>query len=458
MVETVLNPRPHPRVLICVSDSALAGRLQFFDEYNGTVDYVGILTLSYLGEYDLVVVDQPLASFDVVEWDRLVDVGPNVIYLQPTDGQLQDSFDYLVDDEDYEPDGYLHSLQMVPGREVSMPSGLPDELQRLVKSDLAGAVDARQFQFGIRSDPRPSNGSLSETVRPFLIGPDGLILAGEYQRATGVYVWVLPADLPDFRPWIDVAFSEWSKLSATRFPAKPNWIKSEEWRTRDEADAAAAIVALDRAFEEATLVHQAERVGLLEKLAHAERLGAGGERRLISAQGSDLEDAVSDALLALGFTVRNMDETWPVDARREDFRVTRAEESDWLAIVEVTGTTRGVKDEKINSLRDHAEDYMAEEKPDTPPSKWLVVNREIKRDPNTRGSFVREDRLRTTSKNGVLILDSVAVFKLVRFVQTNPHRSRDVRDYLRSSTGGIEMRTAQAWIAEQTQIEIGADD
>ncbi|WP_282859634.1 hypothetical protein [Pseudoclavibacter helvolus] len=50
----------------------------------------------------------------------------------------------------------------------------------------------------------------------------------------------------------------------------------------------------------------------------------------------------------------------------------------------------------------------------------------------------------------MLILDSVALFKLVRFVQTNPEQAAVVREYLRSATGGIELKNAQAWIAEQS--------
>lgn len=454
MAETVLNPRPHPRILVCVSDSALATQLSFLEGYGGTVQYVDNLSDAYVGEFDLVIVDQPLSHFDPHYGQRVLPSGPKAVYIQPADGSVRGPFDYMSNRDEDAPQGNLFAHSHVPGQEVRMPQGLPEGLQRLVKTVLVDVVEARPLQFGIRSVLYPENGPLAATFRPFLVGPDSLMLAGAYQRATGIDAWVLPGDLPDLKPWLDEAFAEWGKQGDKSFPVQADWTKSEEWRTGEEAAAAAAIDELDDSFQKAETEYQRERASLLGKLAVAEAAGSRGDRRLVFAQGAELEDAVYEALLVFGFVVRNMDETWPTDARREDFRVTRSEETDWLAIVEVTGTTKGVKDEKINSLRDHAEDYMAEEKPDVPPSKWLIVNRELKRDPNTRGSFVRVDRLRTTSKNGVLIVDSVALFKLVRFVQTNPDQASAVREYLRGTTGGIELKDAREWIAEQPSGQV----
>ena len=99
-----------------------------------------------------------------------------------------------------------------------------------------------------------------------------------------------------------------------------------------------------------------------------------GSRRLLTSEAGDAEEAVAEALEALGFKVERVDSTLLTDeAKVEDLRVTDSDDPEWLALAEVRSYRGGAKLADLMKLSRfgmlHAATHGA------PPSRtWYIVN------------------------------------------------------------------------------------
>ena len=118
-----------------------------------------------------------------------------------------------------------------------------------------------------------------------------------------------------------------------------------------------------------------------------------GRKRLLSTQDEPLQRAVFEGLIDLGFDVQDMDLVWEERQHREDYRITDPDVPGWLVIGDATGVATGAKGSKIATVIGYVTKYAIEEKPDSPPSVWVLVNHLIDRDPDTRGDIYRADDL-----------------------------------------------------------------
>lgn len=334
----------------------------------------------------------------------------------------------------------------VPGRHIRYAQGLPAELTELVKRHLAPAAQVRKDHITM-SVRRPTEDRDQASVtdedsfrlRPLLYGPSDEILAATYERSTEASVWLLPLDLlGDLRSWLVAAFREWHDLYPKRFPAVADWTHSMDWATPAESRLMDQLQDADDTLEKARAEHEATVAALEEALSSARESGDDYERALLTATGTPLEAAVSRALSELGFEVQNMDDVWPEDARREDYRITDPDEPGWLALGEAKGFTKGVSESGIINLMKYAALYASEQK-QTPGHQWYIANHFRREDPATRQRALngRDDVIEAFSSADGLLIDTRELFAVLMEARRRPECGAEIRAAMRAQTGRL---------------------
>jgi hypothetical protein len=271
-------------------------------------------------------------------------------------------------------------------------------------------------------------------LRPFLFGPEHRSLAASYERNRESSVWLLPADIPDPYPWVIEALREWSNLYPDRFPTVPDWQDAPRWRTAQEVDIAAEKATLTDSFTAQFEMFQREMARLDEASAALKVRADRYERALLRADGSLLSDAVACALADLGFHVVDMDQHWPPGDRREDLRVFDEGDPDWVAIVEVKGSKGGTKETDLQAFGRWAERYILDHHQE-PSGRWLVTNHSRHVDPDRRSApFANKPQvLATFSKSNGTVLDTRALFDLLRLTADDPAKRSAARALLKAT-------------------------
>ncbi|HEX8095072.1 hypothetical protein [Jatrophihabitans sp.] len=342
---------------------------------------------------------------------------------------------------------FVYLKDHVPGRYVRYAQGLPDEISELVKRYLAPAAQDRADHITIsvcnpkqaEDEPAAPSERDSFELRPLLYGPSDEILAGTYQRSAEASVWLLPSDLiGDLRAWLVAAFREWHQLYPKRFPAVADWTRAADWATPTEADLMRQIRDADEALEKARAEHEETVAALEEVLSGARADSDAYERGLLTATGTPLEVAVLGALAELGFVVRNMDDVWAADARREDFRITDPDEPGWLAIGEAKGFIKGVSESGLMNLMKYTTMYASEEK-QAPQRQWYLANYFLREDPATRPQALngRDDVIAAFAGAGGLLIDTRDLFALLLDARQHPERRSEIRALVRAQTGRL---------------------
>lgn len=340
----------------------------------------------------------------------------------------------------------------VPGRYVRYAQGLPDEIAELVKRHLAPAaqgrkdhitVSARSLEQRAEDEPATTTEPNPFELRPLLYGPSDEILAATYMRSAEASVWLLPLDLiGDLRSWLVAALREWHQIYPKRFPAVADWTRAASWATPTEADLMRKLRDADEALDRARAEHEATVAALDEALSVGRTDGDAYERALVTATGTPLEVAVSRALTELGFVVQNMDDVWPMDARREDFRITDPDEPGWLAIGEAKGFSKGVSEAGLMNLMKYTTMYANEEQ-QTPRRQWYLANQFLREDPTTRPLALngRDDVVAAFAGAGGLLIDTRDLFVVLMDARQHPERHSETRASMRAMTGRFAMPT-----------------
>ena len=160
------------------------------------------------------------------------------------------------------------------------------------------------------------------------------------------------------------------------------------------------------------------------------------ERALLTADGDVLVDAVACALADLGLHVTDMDEHWSDNDRREDLRVFIDGDPDWVAIVEVKGFTKGVKETELQAFGRWAERFILDHQR-LPDRRWFVANHDRRREPGDRPApFAHKPAIIDVFKSqSGLIIDTIALFDALREVRADPSRVEEVRGWLVEALG-----------------------
>lgn len=335
------------------------------------------------------------------------------------------------------------------GRHIRQVDGLPDHLAAVVRDHLIPVARDRNEHLSFR---RWTNSEDPDSIykdrlpfRPFLLGPDDVILAGSYERNAEASVWLLPEDVPDLFPWVSAALREWHEMYPSRFPARPDWQGASAWKSHAEVIIEANRQAVFGRYRATLEALQTELDALDEQ---AEAAGAAADqfqRALLTADSDLLAEAVGCSLATLGFHVVDMDEHWPDGDRREDLRVFVDDDPDWVAIVEVKGAKNGARETEVQNFGRWAERFILDEQR-LPSARWFVTNHQRQQDPAARQeAFANKPAvLETFAKSGGTVIDTRALFDLVRLVQEKPSRADQARTLLLTSAAALTRVDASA--------------
>jgi hypothetical protein len=226
-----------------------------------------------------------------------------------------------------------------------IPDNLPEAARPLVKS-LVGSASATFPNLimwgGIQGF---ANEGSPDIAQPFLMDADNYVLAGSYLRPGGnARWWWLPGDVEHPALWAAAALADWHNADPNKFPGTPSWQESDDWGTPVESGLRAEMQALEDELRRAVENIEGKKLEVATRQQEEFIKVNKGERRLVTAQGDQLVDAVQAALEEIGFTVTNVDQEIASEGdRREDLRVQDPDNPDWIAIVEVRGYKRGAQ-------------------------------------------------------------------------------------------------------------------
>ena len=212
----------------------------------------------------------------------------------------------------------------------------------------------------------------------------------------------------------------------------PRFSKPSDWYTPQQVAIAEQIASITTEAERL----REKRQRLVAEMAVEGDKADRGIRRAVLADGDDLVEAVTEILIGLGFTVRNMDVGLEQgDPKREDLRLTLEGRPDWEAVVEVKGYTGGTKTNDSDQIRKHRERYIAEHQRPPDLTLWIANPHRID-DPSTRPNPDGNVRERAEATGAVHVL-SADLYKQWVLVKTNRLEAQDVIDRLTRADPGL---------------------
>jgi hypothetical protein len=444
MVETcvvpdrLLNEQPRPRIIVDTYGEDVAEVLAVLDQWPGTVHTTQMHDVNW-EEWDVLITDRQVAAAPAARpaSRRVPDRVPVFVILQEFSGAG------TTIDAPEETRGEYLRWAWSKGAHLSQPEGLRPEFSALIQSSLLPDLLNRDLRdglghWGVEHIDHRALGTIS--VQPLVKASNGVMVAGTYTcTPNGVTNWVVPADT-DFVAWLRLAFAQWTQELPERFPAAPVWEYGADWATAAEVGPVNAIAAADALLEQAQRDHReavTEARGLLEAARGA---ADSGLRRLLTDDGNSLVAATIDALTILGFNVTDMDELHSAGQRHEDLQV--SDTDGWTAIVEVTGSQRGVPQQKWHKLMSHLSAYLRRPDSNRTAVPWLVVNQERNQDPNARSGLWQESFHEEVADDLGLGIEGPGLFVLARRIQEGDLTPETARQTLRNQRGVFTLADA----------------
>ena len=330
----------------------------------------------------------------------------------------------------------VHAILGSRCTEFTVPSQDDPALDRLIREDLIPACDARGHQ---PHAPVFASDHHRLPIVPFLIGHDGEVLGGMYKRPGGGEVWLLPSDINRPSDWLRLAMRRWRREAPERFRELPGF-DGNRWQTRAERVVQQKLDEVEaERFETATRLDALQQE-LEDELADRTAQADEGSRRLLTSEAGDAEEAVAEALEALGFKVERVDSTLLTDeAKVEDLRVTDSDDPEWLALAEVRSYKGGAKLADLMKLSRfgmlHAATHGA------PPSRtWYIVNQFRERDPSAASRLPvldsHPDEIQVFAEVGGAVIETSQLFDLV---ERDDRERAAIRRQLRETTGRLDL-------------------
>lgn len=393
---------------------------------------IGSLSQVYEPEWDLVIA-----------WGQdIAGVATHLFVVAIGDGALTSPEDYRG--------GLIRTRSVYKGngwvapsvaQEFEIPDNIPPEFETLVSSDLVPMLKTEADHSGVIAAIDASK-RISGVTR-LLQGSDGVVLAAYFQRLGGRWCLSLPFG-GDVVAWVTAAVNVWHGVDPKAFPGRMDWANvSLDWDPPDVLVASQRYREASNAFDAAQAAKEAAWQSYLDVKAKG---AAGGPFQMLTASGDPLVAAVSTALVDMGFTVRQMDDEWPDGQRLEDLRVRVPESSDWEAVVEVKGYSRGTgkAGDLTNLVGRFAKRYRLSEHRE-PNALWYVVNHEPDVDPSARRPILdtSDGDVDAFAASDGLSIDTVDLYRLWRDVRQGRVAARDARQLITSSSG----RLSHAWAA-----------
>lgn len=453
MSDQLLNDVERPRILVRLTDSDIAEQVAEIFSWPGTISRWDNATPLHWAEWDAIITDEPpLQSGMPAGRSRFIPDGIPVFFIQHNQTSGLVEFERGIS-----PTGMGRSRlvrQATGGSNLFLGvDGVEEDIVHLTRRTLFKDVNSRPRQWGFKTEVDDLFDSNNLTVTPFLKARGDVVLAGTYTRGDGITNWIIPNDT-SVVPWIRIALERWSRELPAVFPAAPGWEHSATWMLPRERE-----LQHDIDHERAFLVEAQKRHDKAVKQLEADKVaqteqGDIGLRRLLTASGSDLVDAVRHAMAEIGFEVNDMDDVYSAGQRHEDLQLTCPGAAEFLAITEVTGVARGVSQDKWTKLNQHLVSYLRRPESLKSATPWLFVNQHIATDPASRPPLWQKDFWPNVVESGGLAIETPALFELVNGHRSGLTTAQAILDLLVGFNGVLNLSVARAFIqAAETPIQ-----
>ena len=245
-------------------------------------------------------------------------------------------------------------------RELRVPPACPVLYRQLV-TQLSSQLDRATKPPAALTTSREDGTALIETTSgrsvalrlelPPRLGTD----AGQQSNPIAL---LLPA-ASNLVPWFRAFLYDLHEVDPSRVPqAPPRLSQPSDWYTPKERALAGRVAQIESEVDRL----KNERVELLTRLTEEGGRADQGIRRVLWADGDDLNDAIAEILDDLGFKVCDMDaELSEGEPKHEDLRLRLPSMPGWEGLVEVKGYTSGTRTNDARQIRDHQKRYRNEE-------------------------------------------------------------------------------------------------
>jgi hypothetical protein len=184
--------------------------------------------------------------------------------------------------------------------------------------------------------------------------------------------------------------------------------------------------------------YQREAEAASQELQLAALAADEGPRRLLTAHGDALVDAVEVALSNLGFEVENRDRTATEGDRLEDLRIRDPSEPGWLSLAEVRGYKHGAQVNDLLRIGRFVTRYVRTGATE-PSRRWYIVNAFSGIDPAQRERALQSnpDEVGTFTEDGGAVIETRVLYRLDQAMRRSTRRAAEIRSFLRSATGVV---------------------
>ncbi len=425
MGEKIGGTRIRPRVALIgtFADNIIEKLTHLFPTLWCAPNFMKLETLVHSSEIDLVIIGSNVGNKnnnknadDYIQASHVISFSPDISLPGPI------MFSYLNANSIAETEEFL-----LPG--LSLPLYRQREVDLQQVKDIRGWRQINNWSSSYDSDRDKKIKAIREAgiiVERFSDIPLAVIFVRQYNNL-GI-AW-LPNTVFNQAAWVELIALIWAESDRERFTSFGDWTRDPEWIVPEEEEIVERVKFIEA--EKHKLVEQIDKELAELSLALAEkRLEVNqGRRRLITAQGDDLVQEVSEVFKEIGFDVEILDQELASNqSRREDIRLRIPRKSDWEAIVEVRGYARSVgQTADLQRLGRFATLYN-KEKGRFPAKKIYVVNSELELPPSRRQEPLapaKED-VETFAEDGGLVISTLDLFKAMKIKdQSKPYQIRE---------------------------------
>lgn len=317
---------------------------------------------------------------------------------------------------------------------ASIPSEIDNDLKRLLERTILETLPG-----GEKTAWSWPNSTKQEPQTLLDLGVEKLPYVINWPRTQGTRAarsLALPSHTSDIRGWFVWFLEHLHGLDPTTFPGEVEWASSPSWMTAQTKQLHDALETSENELSELIAAAKQKTRQAQIALETAVLADAQGLQRLLTADGEELESAVTEALELLGFDAKPMDDHHDATTRAklEDLRVTDPDDPGWVCLVEIKGYSKGVKTNDINQITGKPLISYSIETGQSPAALWHIVNFKRSSDPAGRGEAVSNDLdLTHLADLGGMLIDTRQLYLAVRDVQLGELDAADVRNELKNS-------------------------
>jgi hypothetical protein len=328
-------------------------------------------------------------------------------------------------------------------RVFDMPAELDPRLARLIRTTILPRLldGAQHSELYVHTLSAPAGGAATPPdIDPWITDSAGRIVAGSFLRSDlPSRCWCVPGFVDDPVPWVVLAREIWSQSDPVRFPSAAPWSQTLKWLSSEELTVRSELTAFTAEREGILRRMEAREDELSQRLQLEKSRADNGIRRLLTAQGDDLKEAVAHALRQLGFTVVDVDVSLAKPGELlEDLQVA-VEGDDWICLAEVRGYDHGGGKTSDLARIDRFRNRFALATGQPPDRTWYVVNHFAASDPATRPMALAasSEDVEIFGESRGAIIESRLLFDMLADVDAGRLQTDEARTALREAQGRL---------------------